>query len=381
MTEKILFVDDEPNVLQAIKRRFRKQFQLETAGGGVEALETIKNHGPFAVIVSDMRMPEMDGVRLLARVKSLSPDTVRMMLTGDADKQTAIDAVNEGNIFRFLTKPIHPEIFTNALTAAIEQYRLVVTERELLNKTLNGTIKVLTEILSLVNPTAFSRAYRIKGYVKHITTQLRLPDLWQYNIAALLSQIGCVTLPGDILDKVNSRVTLDHEEQEMHRSFPLVGAKLLANIPRLEGIVRMIEWQQRPYSEYTSLPDSPQEKAACLGAQILKVVLDFDQLTFQGLSHPKALSELQKRPDQYNPLIIHALEGLEVSEVEKVVMMLRVKDLTAQMIIAEDVIAKNGILLAAKGQEVTFPVIERLQNFSKRVGIDEPFRVLVDQIT
>ncbi len=111
------------------------------------------------------------------------------------------------------------------------------------------------------------------------------------------------------------------------------------------------------------------------------MVLDFDQLTFQGLSHPKALSELQKRPDQYNPLIIHALEGLEVSEVEKVVMMLRVKDLTAQMIIAEDVIAKNGILLAAKGQEVTFPVIERLQNFSKRVGIDEPFRVLVDQIT
>lgn len=129
MTEKILFVDDETNILQAIQRQLRKRFDLATAEGGDEALRILKEQGPFAVIISDMRMPNMNGVELLALVKELHPDTVRLMLTGNADQETAMEAVNSGQIFRFLTKPCPPATLITALALALSQYRLITAER------------------------------------------------------------------------------------------------------------------------------------------------------------------------------------------------------------------------------------------------------------
>ena len=160
MPEKILCVDDEPNILNAYKRALRGTFLIETAAGGAEGLAILKGPDPFAVVVSDMRMPGMDGVEFLREVKQIVPDTVRIMLTGNSDQQTAIDAVNRGSIFRFLTKPCSPEDLSQAIDAAIQQYRLVMAEKELPEKTLTGCVKTLTDILSLVNPTAFSRAGR-----------------------------------------------------------------------------------------------------------------------------------------------------------------------------------------------------------------------------
>jgi len=106
---KILCVDDEPNVLKAYKRGLRSNFAIDIATSGGEALQFIESRGPYAVIVSDMRMPQMNGIELLNTVKQCAPDTVRIMLTGNADQQTAIDAVNPGEIFRFLNKPCQPE--------------------------------------------------------------------------------------------------------------------------------------------------------------------------------------------------------------------------------------------------------------------------------
>src|SRR5258708_28798973 len=100
--EKILFVDDEPNVVEAYQRSLRRDFQNAIATSGAQALEMIAAGGPYAVVVSDMRMPEMDGVQFLTKASELAPDTVRIMLTGNADQQTAIEAVNQGHIFRFL---------------------------------------------------------------------------------------------------------------------------------------------------------------------------------------------------------------------------------------------------------------------------------------
>jgi DNA-binding NtrC family response regulator len=105
MTEKILFVDDEPNVQESIKRQLHKRFEIATAEGADEALRILKEKGPFAVIVSDMRMPHMTGVEILALTKDLYPDMARLMLTGNADQESATEAVNTVQIFRFLTKP------------------------------------------------------------------------------------------------------------------------------------------------------------------------------------------------------------------------------------------------------------------------------------
>jgi DNA-binding NtrC family response regulator len=144
MIEKVLFVDDDRNLLASCERSFRRKFTVETAEGGEAALQAIAERGPFAVVVSDRQMPGMDGIQLLSLVRQRAPDTVRIMLTGNVDLEGAIKVVNEGNIFRFLTKPCALEILGKAVEDALAQYRLVTAEKELLNKTLSGSIKLLT---------------------------------------------------------------------------------------------------------------------------------------------------------------------------------------------------------------------------------------------
>jgi len=119
MNERILFVDDEGAVLEGYERILHKDFEPDLASSGEQALVMMSGSSPYAVVVSDMRMPGMDGVQFLSRVREISPQTVRVMLTGNADIQTAMTAVNEGHIFRFLTKPCDPPVLKKALTACI----------------------------------------------------------------------------------------------------------------------------------------------------------------------------------------------------------------------------------------------------------------------
>jgi len=131
MSNKILFVDDDSNILDAYKRQLKRQFHVETARGGEEGLNAVTNHGPYAVIVSDLRMPGMDGNQFLSRVKEIAPESVRMMLTGFADLKTAMDAINRGNIFRLLTKPCAKEVLADALSVGIKQFNknVLVTKK------------------------------------------------------------------------------------------------------------------------------------------------------------------------------------------------------------------------------------------------------------
>lgn len=377
MNNKVLCVDDDPNILSAYKRQLKKQFEIETALGGEEGIELMMLKGPFAVIVSDMRMPGMDGIQFLARVRASNPNSVRIMLTGNADMQTAIDAVNEGNIFRFLTKPCSPESLAKSLNAGIRQYQLIMAEQVLLKNTLNGAIRVLVEILSMVNPSAFSHASRIRKYIKHIAKELNLPDSWQYEIAATLSQIGCVTLPHEILEKVYSHVELSGEEKRLFASHPLVGYKLLSNIPRLEIVAGMIREQQLPFNPDHKHTEGGQDEKMALGAQILKVAIDFDKLAYGGASTEDALGAMRIRHHEYNPKILACMANYKIEKIEKRRKMITTKDLIFGMITDQDIHAKNGLLLVAKGQEITYPVIAKLQNFNLQTGVEEPFAVIV----
>jgi PAS domain S-box-containing protein len=126
VSRKILFVDDEKDMLDAIKRQFRKKFDIETALGAEKALELMAKCGPFAVVVSDLRMEGMDGLDFLRQVRQLSPDSVCVMLTGFADLDVAVDAVNEDRIFRFLTKPCPPEVLLETLNESLEHYKCLM---------------------------------------------------------------------------------------------------------------------------------------------------------------------------------------------------------------------------------------------------------------
>jgi len=375
VTRRILFVDDEPHVLDALERQLRKQFEVSTAEGPLQGLLAIEKDGPFAVVVSDLRMPVMDGIQFLAKAKQACPDTIRIVLSGQGDFATVIDVVNEGSIFRFLTKPCATDQLAKTLLAALEQYRLVQAERELLEQTLSGCIEVLSEILSLMNPSAFSRSHRIRRYVKHMTSELGLPDAWQYEVAAMLSQIGSVTISQDVIEKVYSGFPLSDSETEAFASQYEVAGRLLARIPRLEQIARIVAAQHQPSG---GASDCKTLGHLEIGVQMLQVASFFDQGLIRGLTRDRIISEI-KAQRKYSAELISAMRTAEIPQFGGQARSIKLHDLLCGMVIDGEVRSKNGILLYTKGQEVTDTLIDRLKNFAGSMGIVEPISVLVPQ--
>ena len=379
MKNKVLLVDDDADLLATFSRLFRKQFRIDTALAAKEGLKAVSQRGPYAVIVSDMRMPGMDGIQFLSRVKEVVPDTVRIMLTGNADQDTAIQAVNEGSIFRFLTKPCPPEIFSAAVNAGFEQYRLVIAERELLEKTLSRSIKVLIDILSMVNPVAFSRAVHIHKYIRHIVSELSLRNSWKYEISAMLSQIGCVTIPSDIIEKYYAGQELTESERKMFNSHPSVGRELLEKIPRLENIALMIENQEKPFNNYHNGNPPSMRGEVELGAQMLRTSIEFDRLLSRGASIAEAIKKLLLKPNDCDSVIVSTLKNIEIEKLEKVVDLVKVANLTSGMVLDEDIYSKNNILIAPKGNEITYALREKLKNFSNNQLIKNEVRVISER--
>lgn len=380
MTEKILCVDDEPNVVTAYQRALRKEFQIETATSGALGLDAIEGQGPYAVIVTDMQMPGMDGVQFLAQVKEKSPNSIRIMLTGNADQHTAIEAVNEGNIFRFLTKPCPPEALAKALKAGLQQYRLVMAEKELLEKTLSSSIQVLTEILSLINPTAFSRASRVRRLVRELAAKLQIEQAWQTEIAAMLSQIGCITLPEEILVKVYRGASLTPDELRLMQSHPQTGQNLIKHIPRLEPVAEIIAYQEKCFNGVGLPHDGKRGLEIPLGARILKLALDFDKLLEGKINHLEALKEIQRRGDWYDPSVVEALKVIVTEGMTYETRAVHAHELALGMILAEDVVTKAGLLLIASGQDVTSSLYLRVQNYAERGMITDSIKVLIPVI-
>ncbi|MGA2936020.1 MAG: HD domain-containing phosphohydrolase [Syntrophobacteraceae bacterium] len=378
MLVKILFVDDDPNILAAFHRQLRKYFPVHTAMGGEEGLRAVVEQDPFAVIVSDLRMPGMDGIQFLSRVREIAPDSVRIMLTGNADLSTAIDAVNEGNIFRFLTKPCEQKTLIKALSAGVRQYQLITAERELLEKTLRGSIKVLSEILQLLNPEAFGRASRITRYAREVASAMGVSDVWQIETAAALSQIGCVMLPESALLKLYKGQDLSGEESQLFAMHPYIGSDLLSHIPRMQTIAKIIANRERNFDA----SGSPQEESGRgedipPGARILKVVLDFDIRKSSGISDGEAYGSLAKRPGRYDPDVLSALREILAARSRDEERTVMAGELVDGMILAEDVRIMDGRMLVARGYEVNRTLLERIKNFSEKPGIKEPVRVIV----
>lgn len=362
MTEKILLVDDDNNVLDGYRRNLSREFCLELATGGEEALKLVTQNGPYAVVVSDMRMPGMDGLQLLCNIKAQSPDTTRVMLTGNADIEMAVNAINEGSIFRFLTKPCSKETMAKTLTAAVMQYRLVTAERQLLEQTLSGTIQVLTDVLSLVNPAAFSRAERARRYIHHIVTVMRLTNPWQYEVAAMMSQLGCVTLPPETIEAVYSGEKLCSNEQAQYDAHPSVAYGLLSKIPRLEPIAWMIEHQNGPVRG-----DEESDRSEIrLGAEIPRLTLAYEQLIHKGTSRTEAAHRLASQNKGFSPAFFEALVSLDPNAENGEIRKCRIGELSQGMVIQEEIRTSDGTLLVAKGQEVTPPLIAKLKNFHAR---------------
>jgi response regulator RpfG family c-di-GMP phosphodiesterase len=374
MSRKILLVDDDPGLLKGFKYQLGKRFEVETVAGGKEGLEAITEHGPFAVIVSDMQMPEMDGIQFFNLVRQVAPDSVRMMLTAAADQKTAMDAVNDGQIFRFLTKPCLPEYLAKSLETGIEQYRLITAERELLSKTLSGSVSVLTEVLSLVNPTAFGHAASVRRWVRQLCEVLQVENLWEVEIAAMLSQVGCITVPTSTMAKLANGEKVNAREMCSYEKHPKVGSDLVSKIPRLKGVAEIIAYQQKRFDGSGVPDDEKHGEEIPFGARVLKLVIDVVQLMSSERSIAHTWGDINERTGWYDPTIVDALAT--VLDVEYVYRSVNIVELEDNMVLDDHVVTESGDIFLARGQEVTASMRARLAAFMLTSrGVREPMRV------
>jgi response regulator RpfG family c-di-GMP phosphodiesterase len=306
MKDTILLVDDDIRVVSALQRSLHRNYEIEIAGNATDALGALE-HSNYAVTVSDFQMPEMNGVEFLAKVRQIAPDTVRILLTGHAEVEVAIAAVNEGNIFRLLTKPCPMNVLTSALDAALNQYRLMTAESEALRETLTGTVAVLMEMLSVVQPLAFGAADRVLRHVRKIARALQLKNTWELEAAAMLSTIGCASVSPTLLRKYYSGEAMSDEESEVWLSHPQNGRSMLESVPRLKSVAQMVERQMDYYQADSVL--RREELSAGFGAQILHVAHELERSLGSGRNVEAAISHMRAESARYHPEILSALDA------------------------------------------------------------------------
>jgi DNA-binding NtrC family response regulator len=189
MTTRVLFVDDDTDVRAMVAAALADRFDLSMASGGVEALGVLET-GTYAMVLADLAMPGMNGIQLLTEVYKRWPETVRMVLTSSDDFTIAMEAVNDGHVYRFMQKPCPIPLLIRSIEAGLDQYRLISAERLLLEQTLNGAIKTLADVLAVVIPSAFGRASRVCRLVGALACQLGVVDVWEVEIAAARFRIS-----------------------------------------------------------------------------------------------------------------------------------------------------------------------------------------------
>jgi response regulator RpfG family c-di-GMP phosphodiesterase len=367
---RILCVDDEPMVLEGLRDVLRRSFDVRTASSGAEGLALLKEHRrEIAVVISDMRMPEMPGSVFLREARRVAPLAVRMLLTGYSDSDAAIKAVNDGQIFRFLTKPCARDELIQACAGALWQHRLQKTERDLLEQTVQGSVKALTDVLALAAPAVFGQGARLKDLVGKLAVETGWNDAWEIEVAALMAQVGAITLPDETAEKLYAGASLTAAEEAMVERVPAVTQRILGNIPRLDGVLQILGNYQRRFDSAGSDGILP------VGARMLSIAMDFLSLEREDPTPRLALETMRGRAGVYDPELLEAFaRTVGIGDQRIIVVEVPLHGLVEGMTLVGDARATNGQLLIARGHPVTPELIERLRNFP--IGhVREPLRV------
>jgi CheY-like chemotaxis protein len=359
----VLCVDDEPAVLEGLKLTLRKYFDVATAASGLEGLAVLKQKGGAAVVISDMRMPGMDGASFLAKVRTLWPDSTRLALTGAPGRDDAAAAINEGQIFRFMTKPCVPDKLIAAVEAAVRHHQIVTTEKALLQQTVLGCIRALVDVLAIVNPVAFGRGSRIRRLALDLAAAAGLPPSWELEAAALLSQLGYVSLPVELVEKAVGGTPLSADEKRLLGEAPKLTHDLLSRIPRLENVGTILSQAMRDTSG-----KEPPDPHLTANALVLMNVLEYDALTSRGEKAETAIATLRARGGAKSaPLLVHlaALQGTPDSG--RQLREIRLCDVLPGMTILDDVRTDVGTLLVSRGYDVSPSFVDRVRNYGPRL--------------
>ncbi|TVR51801.1 MAG: response regulator [Puniceicoccaceae bacterium] len=368
MKAKVLFVDDEVGILSAIERNLRHlrdEMEVVTVESGKQGLELVESDGPFAVVVVDMNMPEMNGLEVLRILRRKVPDTTRIMLTGNADQQTAIKAVNEGHIFQFLCKPCDFDFIIATVRKGIEQYRLVHAERELLENTLHGAVRLLADILGSKDPEGFGLSLALRDFYAPLA--VLWPDLpkWEMEVSAMLSTIGLLAVPETLLGRVSAGEKIDAKERNMLMASQVEGARMLKRIPRLEGVAAIVQGLDVPFLSFEERikhrgSDIP------LSSRVLNVCRDLVELQRSGQSIAKAVGQVQRtcatRDVDLAVCIGKFIQEQSFGSDCLAWSWMSADELREDQIIAQDLTTADGMILLKVGSRLSSFTVQKLRN-------------------
>lgn len=408
----VLAVDDEPNILAALRRLFRGTgWRILTAGRAEEALTLLATE-PVDAVLSDMRMPGMDGVQFLERVSQGWPRTARLLLTGQADLGSTIAAINRGRLHRYITKPWNDDELLLTLRQVAQSQQLEAEKLALERltqqqndelRTLNSSleirvalrteelaaandrlkrnyltsIKAFTALIELRGSAQVGHARQVADLTRRIAQAMTLDAGTAHDlpIAALLHDIGHIGLSDNVLARPLSR--LDRDELRRYRLHPVLGEQALLASDDMQGVAPLIRAHHERW-DGLGFPDGLRGAAIPLGARILAVADAFEDLR-SGRIDGQALSPqdarrtvLAARGSQFDPTVVDAFASLFSAVPPKptvATLRLRTADLRAGQTLAQDFVSPEGVLLLSAGQQLNDDLIGRICAFERKHGL------------
>lgn len=411
----ILFIDDNMDLIQDLAQHFFNKYNVVTAQDGEEGLKIIERQGPFAAVICNIKMPGMDGVTFLYKVRKLSPNTRRIIMSSVADHETLIRVINKARIYHFVQKPCPTAMLEMIMDKAVDRYRFISAQRDIIDQTINSVTQAYRDILAMTNPVAYSRSSRVASIVAQMAKQLSLANSWLYELAGMLSQVGCVRIPVETMEKVFTNQTLNSIDQKLLSEYPRWSYELVKDLPKMDMASEMILKQKEDFtgpklSVAPTLSDEEKEAIEAgtmpkpepfdpylrenltefgdiklrppneVGAELLKVAVDFETLISSGHDIEGAIEALKNRNKDtvYNPLIINTLSKIKLPEVQKKIIEIPINQLSKHMTFEHDVLSKCGALLARKGKSYNATYQELFEKYFEQNNIPETIYVSVD---
>ena len=291
MNKRVLIVDDELNLLRSLQRNLRGKFDLTIAEGGVAGMTQILEGGPFGAIVSDLRMPEIDGLQVLGLARLVVPDTFRVMLTGNVSSHLALHDSNSRPWFQYVSKPCSTESLLSVLSEGLDRYEMANSARRRNSQMVSegGSTKS-----SGTSREAVVRCQRLRQLARRLGDLLNLNETWQYELAGMLSQLSRIVPVAD--SEQHQRID-DHDEASLRKQAE-ISSRIIREIPKLEQIADIVGHQYTPEFEPT-VPDCIRK-----GTRILRMLMDFDVLTGT-YSEVEAIDKMKERSEWYGePLFL-----------------------------------------------------------------------------
>ena len=363
MTDKktVLVVDDTPENIDILTGILSPEYKVKAAVNGERALKSAALDVKPDLILLDIMMPEMDGYEVCRRLKANKRTKDIPVIFVTAKGQTDDETLGfEVGAIDYITKPVRPAIVEARVRNIIALHQTQKRLQETLNKTLTGSIELMMDVLSMINPTAFGRSRNLRRHVISTAKRLGHQKTWTFEVAAMLSQIGCITLPTELLEKIYNGEAVSDEEQTLFDNHPLVGKRLLEKIPNFQEAAAMIALQNSELEELDE--ESGSASQVQLGASLLQVALHLDDMDRK--RNPVASVSTDQKPSTTatkTAVATKAVErGDELTDEEQTVAL---SDLHTGLVLNCDVTTRKGMMLMKQGTEVTKAVIERLQGF------------------